>query len=277
MTTRAEAARPAVVVPLLRAAHVGPSLAVTTIVALLAVALGLPAYEGVVITAAVFTGQLTIGWGNDLLDADRDRHVGRTDKPLATGDLSPSVVLRWLIGAAAVCVVLSLLAGWRSAATHLVLGVGSGHLYNLSFKSTPWSWLPYAVAFGSLPAIVSLANSPSLWPPLWMVGTAAALGVAAHFLNTLPDLDDDAATGVRGLPHRLGALRSRRIATALLVAASAVAVLGPAGAPADWAWTALAVVVALAALALYGDGKAPFYAAIAIALVNVALLAVGAA
>ncbi|HSJ21669.1 MAG TPA: UbiA family prenyltransferase [Nocardioidaceae bacterium] len=277
MTTRAEAARPPVLLPLLRAAHFGPSVAVTTIVALLAFALGLPAHKGVVVTAAVFTGQLTIGWGNDLLDAGRDREVGRSDKPLVSSDLTPSFVLRWLVVAAAACVVLSLLAGWRSGVTHLALGVAFGHLYNLYFKATPWSWLPYAVAFGSLPAVVSLADTPPQWPPTWMVGAAAALGVAAHFLNTLPDLDDDAATGVQGLPHRVGATRSRLIATALLVLASAVAVLGPAGAPATWAWAALAVVVGLAALALVGRGKAPFYAALAIALVDVVLLAVVAA
>jgi 4-hydroxybenzoate polyprenyltransferase len=277
VTTRAEAARPAVVLPLLRAAHFGPSVAVTAIVALLALAVELPASRGVVVTVAVFTGQLTIGWGNDLLDVDRDREVGRADKPLANRDLTSSVALRCLIVAAVACVVLSLLAGWRSGATHLALLVAFGHLYNFYFKATLWSWLPYAVAFGSLPAVVSLANSPPQWPPTWMVGTAATLGVAAHFLNTLPDFEDDAATGVRGLPHRLGAIRSRLIATALLVLASAVAVLGPAGAPAAWAWTALAVVVALAAIALFGNGKAAFYAAIAIALVNVALLAVVAA
>jgi len=243
-------------------------------VALLALALGLPVSQGVVITAAVFTGQLTIGWGNDLLDLDRDREVGRSDKPLANGELTPELVLRSLTVAAAACVALSLLAGWRSGATHLGLVVAFGHLYNFSFKATPWSWLPYAVAFGSLPAVVSLANEPPRWPPTWMVGTAATLGIAAHFLNTLPDLDDDVATAVRGLPHRLGATPSRLIATALLLLASALAVLGPAGAPATWAWTALAVVVALGALTLFGQGRAPFYAAVAIALVDVGLLAV---
>jgi 4-hydroxybenzoate polyprenyltransferase len=277
MTIGRAATRVAVALPLLRAAHLGPSVAVTTIAALLAVALDLPVSRGVVVTAAVFTGQLTIGWGNDLLDVDRDREVGRSDKPLAHGDLTPSFVLRWLIVAAVACVVLSLLAGWRSGATHLALLVTFGHLYNLHFKSTAWSWFPYAVAFGSLPAVVSLAGRPPQWPPTWMVGTAATLGVAAHFLNTLHDLEDDAATGVRGLPHRLGASRSRVIATALLVLASAVAVLGPAGAPATWAWIALAIVVALAALALFGSGKAPFYAAITIVLVDVGLLAVVAA
>ena len=273
MTTHAASARrPSVLLPLLRAAHFGPSVAVTVIVALLAVALDLSAYRGIVVTTAVFAGQLTIGWGNDLRDARRDREVGRLDKPLASGELAPSFVLRCLVVAAASCVVLSLMAGWRSGATHLVLGVACGHLYNLYFKATPWSWLPYAVAFGSLPAVVSLAASPPEWPPVWMVGTAAMLGIAAHFLNTLPDLDDDAATGVQGLPHRVGAVRSRLVATTLLVLATTVAVVGPAGAPAAWAWAALGAVVVLAGVALLGRGKAPFYAAVAIALVDVVLL-----
>ncbi|QIX28749.1 UbiA family prenyltransferase [Nocardioides sp. JQ2195] len=257
---------------LVRAAHFGPSVAVTVVVALLAVALDLSAYEGLVVTAAVFTGQLTIGWGNDLLDADRDRAVGRGDKPLASRDLAPSFVLRCLLIVGVACVVLSLMVGWRSGMTHVVLGVLSGHLYNLYLKASPWSWLPYAVAFGSLPAVVSLAGHPSELPPAWMVTTAAALGVAAHFLNTLPDLEDDVATGVRGLPHRLGAVRCRLIATALLILATAVAVLGPAGAPAPWAWTTLVVVVAIASIALFGRGKAPFYATVTIALVDVVLL-----
>lgn len=277
MTTRAEQPRPVAVLPLLIAAHIGPCVAVTTVVALLSVAADLSPTKAVIVTAAVFTGQLTIGWGNDLLDASRDRAVGRADKPLANGSLDASLVRRCLVAAAVACVVLSFLAGWRSGLTHLFLGVAFGHLYNLWFKRTPLSWLPYAVAFGCLPAVVSLAGSPPVGPPAWMVLTASALGVAAHFLNTLPDFDDDAATGVQGLPHRVGATASRVIATVLLVAASAVAVLGPSGAPSGWAWGALAVVVALAAVALVGRGRAPFYAAIAIALVDVVLLTVVAA
>ena len=92
----------------------------------------------------------------------------------------------------------------------------------------------------------------------------------------VPDLDDDAATGVRGLPQRLGGVRSRSVATALLVLASAVVVLGPVGAPARWTWPALAAVTALGVVALTGRGRAPFRAAIAIALVDVLLLVVSA-
>lgn len=272
MTARAATGQPTGFVPLLRAAHIGPALAVTFVVALLAAGADLTLTQGAVVTAAVFTGQLTIGWGNDLLDAGRDRQAGRRDKPLANGALEPGPVRRSLVVAALGSVVFSLLAGWRSGLTQLGLGVAFGHLYNLYFKATPLSWLPYAVAFGSLPAVVTLAGEPGGWPPAWMVLTAAALGVAAHFLNTLPDFEADEATGIQGLPHRLGAGPSRVVATTLLLAGSAVAVLGPVGAAEAWAWTVLVVVAALAVVALLGSGKAPFYAAIAIALVDVTLL-----
>jgi 4-hydroxybenzoate polyprenyltransferase len=261
------------VLPLLRAAHLGPCLAVTTVVALLAAGQDLSVARGVVVTAAVLAGQLTIGWGNDLLDADRDRRVGRADKPVANGELEPSTVLTWLVVAAGACVVLSLLVGWRSGLVNLGLGVASGHLYNLVLKGTAWSWLPYAAAFGTLPAVVTLADVPHHWPPAWMMAAAAALGVAAHFLNTLPDLVADAATGVRGLPHRLGGGISRAAAVVLLVIASLVAALGP-GTPGAWAWGALVAVALLAVVAAVGRGRTPFQAAIAIALVDVVLITV---
>lgn len=258
---------------LLTAAHIGPGLAVTTVVGILAAAHDHSAATAVVVTAAVFAGQLTIGWGNDLLDAGRDRLVGRMDKPVATGEVPPPVVATCLAVAGVACVALSLAAGWRSGLVHLVLGVVSGHAYNLGLKATVFSWVPYAVAFGSLPAVVTLAGPAPHAPPWWMVVAAAGLGVAAHLLNTLPDFADDAATGVEGLPHRLGVGPTRALATILLVAASAVAVIGAPGWPSAWAWPALGVVLALAAVAITGSGKAPFHAAIAIALLDVGVLA----
>ena len=59
---------------------------------------------------------------------------------------------------------------------------------------------------------------------------ARCSGAGAHFANVLPDLDDDARTGVRGLPHRLGAARSAVAAAGLLLAATVTLVFGPPGA-----------------------------------------------
>lgn len=263
---------PGGLLPLLRAAHIGPSLAVTTAVALLAVRQDVAITTVVVLTAAVLAGQLTVGWGNDMLDAPRDRAVGRTDKPLATGELDPALVRHCLLAAALACVVLSLLTGWRSGLLHLGVGVAAGHAYNLRLKATVFSWLPYAVAFGALPAVVTLAGTSPRWPPAWMVVTAALLGVGAHVLNALPDLADDAATGVRGLPHRLGPIVSRVLATALLLLGTTVAVLALHATASGWARAALVAAALLGGVALLGRGKVPFYAAIAVALVDVALL-----
>ena len=259
-------------VALLRAAHIGPGAAVTLVVALLAVATDLEAAAAVALTAAALTGQLTIGWANDLLDAPRDALVGRTDKPVATGQVAPTIVVVALVVAGSACVVLSLLVGWRSGLVHLFLVVACGHAYNLGLKATAWSWLPYAVAFGNLPAAVTLAGATPYLPPWWMTAAGAALGVAAHFLNALPDLDDDAATGIRGIPHRLGPGPARAVATSLLVTASMVAVLAPAVPASAWASLALLATLGLAVVALVGQGRAPFRAAVAIALLDVLLL-----
>jgi 4-hydroxybenzoate polyprenyltransferase len=260
-----------ILVLLLKAAHFGPTLAVTVVAGLLGVAAGLDPLTVVVLLAAVFTGQLTIGWSNDLLDAARDRQVGRRDKPVATGELGLATARLALALAVAACVVLSLLLGLPAAACHLVV-VASGWAYNLGLKRTWLSWLPYATAFGALPAVATLAATPPAFPPTWMLVTGALLGVGAHLVNVLPDLADDAATGVRGLPHRLGARAARLSAAAVLVLASVVATVGPASRVALWSWAALAVAVLLGAVAALGSGRTPFRAAMAIALVDVALL-----
>ena len=254
------------------ASHPGPTVAVTALTALLAAGFGRGAGVGVLVTAAVLAGQLSIGWSNDLIDAGRDEVVARADKPVARGDLSIPL-LRKAIGASLIaCVVLSLLCGWRSGLVHLLLGVGSGWAYNLGLKRTVWSAVPYAVAFGTLPAVVSLAGPGGSWSAGWTVVAGALLGVGAHLLNALPDLADDAETGVDGLPQRLGAARVRLLAPLVLLAGAAVATLGP-GPPAPlWAWAALVVCLGLAVLASRGRGRVPFVAAIGIALVVVAAL-----
>jgi 4-hydroxybenzoate polyprenyltransferase len=257
---------------LLSAAHPGPALAVTLLAGLLGVAVGLGPVDLALVVAAVGTGQLVIGWTNDLADAERDRAVGRTDKPLATGELDARTVRLFDAGARVLTIVFSLLTGDVSGLVQLLV-VGSGLAYNLGLKSTAWSWAPYAVAFGALPAFVSLVAEPDVLPPWWMVAAGALLGVGAHLVNVLPDLDDDAATGVRGMPHRLGPRRSAVLAAAVLVAASLVIVLG-ASVSVTVAVVSLIVVGGLAVLALVTEGRTPFRAAIGMALVDVAMLVV---
>jgi len=254
---------------LLDAAHLGPSVAVTVLTGLLAAAAGHGAGRGALVVAAVAAGQLSIGWSNDLVDAPRDRQVGRTDKPLVTGAVREGTVRVATGVALGACVILSLACGWRAGVAHLLLVVGSGWAYNLGLKRTAASAVPYAVAFGTLPAVVSLALPHPVVPPAWMLATGALLGVGAHLLNALPDLADDEATGIRGLPHLLGARTVRVLAPLVLLAGSAVAVLGPPGPVPLSSAVAGVLCVALAAVAVATRGRTPFLASIGIALVDV--------
>jgi 4-hydroxybenzoate polyprenyltransferase len=195
--------------------------------------------------------------------------AGRSDKPVAAHEVPDRTVRLAIAVALSACVALSLACGWRSAAAHLGLGVSSGWAYNLVLKRTVWSWVPYALAFGSLPAVVTLALPDPVLPPAWALAAGALLGVGAHLLNALPDLADDERTGVRGLPHLLGAARVRVLAPLVLLAGSAVIAVGRGLAE---GWPALALAVPLAGAAVVGRGRVPFLAAIGIALVDVAAL-----
>nr|MDT0526540.1 UbiA family prenyltransferase [Streptomyces sp. DSM 41633] len=120
-------------------------------------------------------------------------------------------------------------------------------LYNLRLKATALSWLPYAVGFAALPSLVTLSLPEAPWPRWWAVAAGALLGVAAHLGDTLPDIEEDRAAGVRGLPHRLGATGTRLLLPVPLLAATAVLVLGPPG-PVDARSVAVLVLAGAAAL-----------------------------
>lgn len=219
----------------------------------------------------MLTGQLTIGWTNDLLDRARDAAVGRADKPLATGALGVAPVRIACAVALAATVVLSLLCGLLPGLIHLIC-VAAGWAYNLGLKATAWSWLPYAVAFGGIAVFVTLAGPTGALPPAWIPVVAALLGVGAHLVNALPDLSDDEVTGVRGLPHRLGARRTRIAAVAVLGGASVIVAAAAHEAGTILRVAALLLVAVLAVVALLTEGRTPFRAAIGIALVDATLL-----
>ncbi len=265
---------------LVLACHPGPALAVTLFAVALSVGVGSPLATVLLVAAAVGTGQLSVGWSNDWIDASRDAAVGRTDKPVATGAVPAGTVGGAAVGAAAACVVLSFALGWRAGLTH-VAAVAVAWSYNARLKGTLWSWVPYAVSFSLLACVVTLALPDPSVPPGWAVGAAGLLGVGAHLANVLPDLEDDAATGVVGLGHRLGRTRTGLLAPVILLAATALVVAGPPGAPGAAAWVAAGVAAALAATAVAvalrrTRSRVPFTAAIAVAGVDVVLLVAAA-
>lgn len=244
---------PRSVASLLRAAHLEPSVAVTLAASGLALTAGHRS-KAVLIALATLAGQLSIGWGNDWIDRDRDRASARRDKPIVAGEVAARSVLRAALVAAAVCALLSLLAGLAAGLVNLV-AVGSGWLYNAVAKPRLWSVLPWAVAFGLLPAFVTRALPGAPWPAWWGMAAGALLGAGAHFANALPDLEADRLVAVQGLPHRLGA-RGSLLATAGLVGAGVIVVtLGPGLRPLSVAVGATGALLLVAALATAASGR----------------------
>jgi 4-hydroxybenzoate polyprenyltransferase len=268
--------RRALVPALAAACHPGPTVAVTVLGALLAVASGAGPLGVAQLTLVFLVGQLSIGWSNDWVDAARDAEVARADKPVAQGQVDRGTVGRAALVAAVLTVPLSFSLGLRAGVAHLV-AVGAGWVYNLGVKATVWSWAPYAVCFGLLPAVVTLSLPGSPRPAWWAMAAGALLGVGAHLANVLPDLEDDRATGISGLPHRLGRTGSTGLACVVLLLASAVVVLAPAGSPGAVGWAALAVTTLLALAGTLvalrtTSSRLPFLLTIAVAAVDVVLL-----
>ncbi len=103
-----------------------------------------------------------------------------------------------------------------------MLGIACGVAYNFYFKFSILSPLPYAIAFAALPS--SVAVSKDINPPMWMLLGGALFGMAAHFINVIKDMDQDQASGIKGLPQRLGKVKSI-VAAAALIALGVAAVL----------------------------------------------------
>lgn len=235
----------AVISGLWRASHPGPSVVVTLVALTLGIATALEPWRIAVLAAAILSGQLSVGLSNDAIDARRDRSVARTDKPLARGDVS--VRAAWV--AASVTLVLGLALSfalsWQMALAHAI-ALASAWSYNLGLKSTPVSVVPFVVSFGLLPSLVTLSASDPRVAAGWAWAAGASLGVAIHLTNVLPDFEEDARTGVRGLPHRLGRRASAVIAALALVGGALAVLIGPDAATGIFGSVMFAGVVAIA-------------------------------
>lgn len=260
--------------------HPGPGVAVSVIAVILAFGVGLEWWRLLLLGLAFLANQASVGLSNDWIDADRDRAVGRTDKPVAAGRISRAAVRNAAFTTAVVAVALTIPLGWRATVVHAAF-ILSAWSYNAGLKGTVVSVLPYIVSFGLLPLVVTLAlPDPALASP-WAMLAGALLGVSAHFANVLPDLADDAATGVRGLAHRAGPRTSGLVIAGALAGASVSIVVG-LGNTEIYGWLGLALsaalAVACATLVLTGrPTRLIFRLIIAGALLDVVLLALAGA
>jgi len=233
-----------------QAAHAAPTLAVTVTMTAFAWSIGWRSWALALVGMAILVGQLSVGWSNDAFDASADDRAGRQSKPTVRRDVSPRSL--WIAASAALaaaCLLSWWAAGWFGGSFH-VFALLMAWTYNVALSRTVWAWLPYALAFGSIPPFLYIGLDGRMGP-WWTVVVFAIVAVSAHLANALPDLESDRAIGLDGLVIRLGARRSAQLCWLLLAVATAILIVvaaTSASGPATWIVLALAFVGAM----LYG-------------------------
>ena len=264
---------------LLKSTHPIPSFAVTSFTVLLAIGYGLPIEKLVLVALGILFQQFSVGLSNDWLDYERDKIVGRKDKPTVRFEVSAKLVRNASIVSVVIALAVATSLGWEVLLTMVAMLI-VGWSYNLGLKSNALSALPYAVGFGIVPVFVTLSLSTPQLPLWWVMLAAGLLGVAAHFANALPDIMGDRETGVRALPHILGQRVSALAISGAAALASLLVVTQSAGLNPTLAWVGfgltMGLVITASVLAL--RPKPPrgiFHLLIAAAFLNAALLVLG--
>ena len=186
-----------------------PHLAPVSVVELATAAFAVIAWGGVPpahllgpMLLAMLGGQLAIGATNELVDLPFDA-AGKAWKPLPSGDVS----IRGAQAMVVVGLIMMVAFGGRFGILALALlaaGTALGIAYDLWFKRTAWSWLPYLLALPLLPIWVfaSLGKPEPRLLLLYPLGALATVGV--HFAQALPDVAIDRAAGLPTATTHLG-------------------------------------------------------------------------
>jgi 4-hydroxybenzoate polyprenyltransferase len=208
----------------LRGLHPFPSLLVATMtVAIIPLAdRDAPLSRYVTLGLGMLFYQFALGLLNDIVDLPEDRRT-KPWKPLVRGLIPAGLALLLVVtfALAALAITLSLP---RHAWLIGVAGFTCGVVYDLHFKRTRFSWLPYAIAMPLVPIWVYSASGvwrPMLWGTLPL---GILLGFALHLANQAPDV---AADNQSDLPGLLGERNARRLSVIAfaLTAAGVVALL----------------------------------------------------
>ncbi len=168
-------------------------------------------------------GQIAIGAVNEVIDAELDAET-KPWKPVAAGDIPVPAALALAAAGLVVMIVVGLSFG-PLALLLCLLGTSVGLAYDLWFKRSLLSWLPYLIALPLLPLWVKTAFA-SFDPRLLLLyplGGLAVVGV--HLAQALPDTAGDRAAGVRNLASVLGETRALLACWAATLSAPALAVV----------------------------------------------------
>ena len=206
-----------------KATHFGPTILVCTTAFFLA-STQFSTKGSLEVTLAIFFGQCTVGWSNDLIDLENDRSANRYNKPLVIGSIQAKTLNYLIFVSLILAIVFSIVGPLKLVGTIIhLLGIASAMAYNFGLKRTMISFLPYVISFGAMPWAVYRANYKS--PPLWLYAGFAIFTVAFHFLNVIKDMEKDREQLIMGLPQRLGSKLSAVVAGVLIFCGCALIIL----------------------------------------------------
>lgn len=201
--------------------------------------------------------QASIGTLNDVMDAPRDAQ-SKPGKPIPAGLVPGGLARLVIVLTAGAGIALSIPSGGLLVILALVvLAIGYG--YDVGFKGTAWSWLPFAIGIPLLPVFGWLGASGGL-PAAFavLVPVAVVGGAALAVANARADAQRDVVAGVGSVAVRLGPRRAWTVNAVLIVAVlvAAIATRFPAGGASPGPLIAVlgASLVAAVGLALGRDG-----------------------
>lgn len=169
--------------------------------------------------------QAAIGALNDLVDAPRDAGL-KPGKPIPAGLVSEGMARVVVLVGATLGIGLSLVSGPATTACALLVLVVGG-LYDLRFKGTPWSWLPFAAGIPLLPVYAWLGAAGGLPAAFAILVPAAAIaGAALAIANALADVERDRAAETTSVATRLGSPRAWIVHSLLHAGVIGLAVAG---------------------------------------------------
>jgi 4-hydroxybenzoate polyprenyltransferase len=214
----------------------------------------------ILVIAAHAAMQISIAMLNDYCDREHDAK-GKPEKPIPRGLILPREAL--IAGLLMIVIMVVLLTPLpRLAFIVSLCYLALGQAYNLGLKSTPLSGIVFALAMPLIP-LYAFAGVGHI-PPIiyWFVPAGFMLGIALNLANSLIDLEEDAAQGLRTLAVVLGIARSFTVCDSMIaLCAVMLAVLTISGiVPANtWIITPVLILTLLALggmISFFGPGKA---------------------
>jgi 4-hydroxybenzoate polyprenyltransferase len=159
--------------------------------------------------------QISIAMLNDYCDRRYDAQ-SKPEKPIPRGLILPREA--FIAGLLMIAIMLILLIPLPQLALVISLCyLVFGQAYNLGLKSTPLSGIVFALAMPLIPlyAFAGVSNIPPII--FWFVPTGFLLGIALNLANSLPDLEEDEAQGLKTLAVVLSVRRSFIVCHTLII------------------------------------------------------------